>query len=152
MASDEHYEFVITVPAGTLKTAPLMTRTTFPARVVDEIRWRIPPGGLGLVGFFIGMRGVQVIPANAGGFLVANGESSAWPVRRQPTSGDWSVTAYNTGAQAHSMYVTFMASLLVREPAPLVLASPYELSALAVPAADPPDYILPSSRGASYGH
>jgi hypothetical protein len=128
MASREHYEFVVTVPAGTAKTAPVTTSTKFPFRIVDEIRWRVPPGALGLMGFYIGMRGVQVIPANAGGFLVASGESSAWPLRDQPTSGDWSVTAYNTGVQPHSVYVTYLVSLIERPPPPLVLVPALALS------------------------
>lgn len=133
MASDEIYEFTITTPAGTLPAAPLVTPTVIPSRVVEHIQWRVPPGALGVMGWRISMRNVAIIPRNAGAWIVAHQESGGWDMHRQPDSGDWSVTTYNTGSNPHALYVTFYAQ--VRPPAvhELVLASNVELSGMVPP-------------------
>ena len=116
MAADEAWEFAVTIPAGTPKTAPVQVNTRFPARRVDEITWMIPPGPSGLAGWRITMGGVQVIPANLGGWIVRDGHYSGTALSKLPTSGAWDVTGYNTGKYPHTFYVTFLVALLERPP------------------------------------
>ena len=116
MAADEAWEFQVTTPAGTPKAAPLVTPTVFPQRRVDEIRWMVPPGPSGLAGWRITMGGVQVIPANAGGWIVRDGHFAGTQLAALPTSGGWDVTGYNTGKYPHTIYVTFLVSILTPPP------------------------------------
>lgn len=133
MASDEIYEFTITTPAATLPGVPLVTPIVIPSRVVERIEWRVPAGSLGVMGWRISMRNVPVIPRNAGGWIVAHSTSGGWPVTRQPDSGDWSVTTYNTGNHSHALYVTLHAQVRYPQPAKLVLISADDLSAEPAP-------------------
>jgi len=108
VAVEEAYEFAVTIPAGTPKTAPLTVPTVIPTRRVAEIRWLIPPGPSGLAGWRITMGGVQVIPVNLGTWLVRDGHYATAALARLPTSGGWDVTGYNTGKYPHTIYVTFL--------------------------------------------
>ncbi len=62
------------------------------------------------------MGGNQVFPRNAGGFIVANGESETWPVKNVPDSGAWDVTAYNTGTRNHIIYITYYVTVMRHQP------------------------------------
>lgn len=114
--SDEAWEFQVTIPAGTTQAAPLVVPTRFPARRVDEITWMIPPGPSGLAGWRITMGGVQVVPANLGGWIVRDGHYSGAALAKLPTSGAWDVTGYNTGKYPHTFYVTFLVAVLEAPP------------------------------------
>lgn len=139
MDIDEAHEFAVTIPAGTAKTAPLTVATRIPPRRVAEIRWLIPPGPSGLAGWRITMGGVQVIPVNAGQWLVRDGHYATAALARLPDSGAWDVTGYNTGKYPHTIYVTFLVEV-IRPPAPLPV--PIGLDALqsgfGAPLAHPP--------------
>lgn len=100
--------FAVSVPAGTPASAPQITPLAMPARIVREIRVRVPPGPRGEVGWALGAAGVPVLPWNAGAWIVADDESIDWPVAGQIESGAWELRAYNTGAFAHTIYVTFL--------------------------------------------
>jgi hypothetical protein len=119
VAADEIYQFTVVTPAGTLQAAPLVTPTVFGPRIVERIAWRVPAGSLGVMGWQVGMRGVQVIPRNAGGFIVAHETAGGWDLEDMPDSGDWSVTTYNTGLFQHALYVTFHVRLI--RPAPVII-------------------------------
>jgi hypothetical protein len=99
--------FAVTIPAGTPIAAPTTTALVMPARIVRSIRWRVPPGPHGLMGFALGAAGVAVIPYGAGQWLVADDESDTITLEDQISSGAWQVFGYNTGAQAHVVYLTF---------------------------------------------
>lgn len=99
--------FDVTIPAGTLKSAPLVTLTQFAPDVVERVEWLFPPGCQGMVGIQIGARGVPVIPQTRGLFIVRSGDSSGHDLDGMHTTGDWSVIGYNTGAFAHTVSVTF---------------------------------------------
>lgn len=151
MAADEVYEFAVTVPAGTLITAPQTTSTQFDARIVDRIEWHIPPGALGVVGFFISMRGVRVLPRGVGTWIIRSGVSGAWALRGQPDSGDWSVTAYNTGANPHTVYVTHHTRVIRPAASPLTADTPDDLSDYPHMGAIRPYDLLPGIAGYGYG-
>lgn len=135
MAVDEVYSFTVATPANTPQGSPLVTPAVFPARIVDRIEWNAPAGSLNAIGFQISMRGVPVIPANAGGFIVPHLTTGGWDMVNAPDSGDWSVTTFNTGMYPHSIAIIFHVRLIPR-PAPQLALIP-DLSLHGEPA---PDY------------
>lgn len=114
MAREVH-EYLVTVPAGTPASAPLVQATTLPVRVVRSIAWRFPAGCGGLVGFYISMGKVQVHPLPAGTFVVGDNTSGSWTLEDQPDSGAWQVTAYNTGAFPHTLQIRYACDLVERD-------------------------------------
>ena len=112
MDADEHWEFAVTVPAGTPKTAPLVQGTVLPARHITSISWTVPPGPSGLAGWRITMGGVQVIPVNPGAWIIRDGYYQGAALAKLPTSGAWDITGYNTGTFPHTIYVTFFAAII----------------------------------------
>jgi hypothetical protein len=117
---DEHWEFVVTTPAGTTKTAPLNTLTRMPARRIAGISWMIPQGPSGTMGWRFTMGGVQVIPVNIGAWLIRDGNADGSELARLPDSGSWDITSYNTGTVAHALYVTYYATVIRPKPALVV--------------------------------
>lgn len=111
--------FNVVVPAGTPQAAPVHLPTVFPVRVVRRITWRLPPGCSGLVGFYVSMGKVPVMPQPPGTWIVGDGESGAWDLEDQPDSGAWEVTAYNTGSFSHQIRIDYHVDLF--EPVPQLL-------------------------------
>lgn len=101
------YTFAVTIPAGTLQSAPLVTSTQFETNEVKRIEWVFPGGCNGVVGIQIGARSVQVLPSGQGQFHVRSGAAEGIDVEELPNTGDWSVIGYNTGAFPHTVQVTF---------------------------------------------
>jgi hypothetical protein len=112
MAREVH-KFGVTVPAGTLKTAPLVSNLTMPPRVITAVTIVIPPGTRGLVGFALGAAGVPFIPYQPGQFFVTDDEKITWPLEEQMTSGAWQAFTYNTGQYAHTLEFRFLVMLPV---------------------------------------
>ena len=100
--------FTVSTPAGTAIATPLVTALAMPARIVERVRLRVPPGPLGNLGVALGLAGVQVIPWNVGEWLVMDDETLDWPLEGQPTSGAWQLRTYNVGKYPHLVYVTFL--------------------------------------------
>lgn len=109
--AQEIREFAVTVPAGTAKTAPLTTSIVFPERIVTRISWRVPPGPSGLFGWALTSAGTPVIPIQRGTYIVTDNQADTWDLEGYLDSGNWQVTAYNTGLYAHTVYLTFMLDL-----------------------------------------
>jgi hypothetical protein len=99
--------FSATVNAGTPQASPAVTSLAVIPGQIDLIRWRVPPGPRGTFGWQLTMGGVQVIPENAGVFIVADNEYDDIQVSGLPDSGAWQVTGYNTGANNHTVYLDF---------------------------------------------
>lgn len=114
MPAWEAWEFQAVLPPGTDPTAPTRVPTPLPARRVHAIRWRIPAGPLGFMGWMITMGGTPVLPRPPGTFMVTDGHSGEWSLDGLPDSGAFEVTGYNLGAFPHTVYVTYMASPLIR--------------------------------------
>lgn len=106
--ADEVRQFTISVPAGTLATAPATFLMTMPPREVEALQIIVPPGPSGLVGFAVLVGGVQVIPYLSDPWIITAGENITWPLDRMPNSGSWAVRAYNTGTTAHSVYFRWL--------------------------------------------
>lgn len=100
--------FPVTIPANTAKTANFTSDLSFPDRAVEEIEIRVPPGPRGEVGFALGAAGQQIIPFQAGQFIVTDDETIHWPLEDQHDSGSWTFFGYNTGQFPHTIEVRFL--------------------------------------------
>lgn len=96
-----------TVPAGTAAASPATITLAVPAGVIDKIRWRVPPGPRGHLGWCLAMGGVQVLPDDSGTFIVADNEYDELVVSGLPDSGAWQLRGYNTGSYDHTVYLDF---------------------------------------------
>ena len=96
-----------TVPHGTPTTALVTVNLSIVPATVDKIRWRVPPGPRGNLGWYLSMGGVQVLPDVAGEFVVADDEYDDWEIDGLPDSGAWQLTGYNTGSYDHTVYLYF---------------------------------------------
>lgn len=105
-------QFTATIPAGTPKTAPVTVNLTMPTRIVRAVRWRVPPGPAGLMGFALAAAGVPIVPWNTGGWIVADNESDELPLEGQIDSGAWQLMGYNLGVKDHSVLLTFQLDLI----------------------------------------
>lgn len=103
----EYRQFEVSVPAGTAKASPQVVNLVMPSRIVRSIRWRVPPGPMGLLGWRLTSGGEAVIPANAGEYLVADNESDTLAPEGTIQTGAWQLMGYNTGLYAHTVYLTF---------------------------------------------
>ncbi len=99
------------VPAGTTKAAPLVTNISFPEREVIAVSYRVPPGPSGLMGWSLTSAGTPVIPIQPGTYIVTDNQFATWELEGYLDSGNWQVTAYNTGLYAHTVYLTFFLDL-----------------------------------------
>lgn len=96
------------VAAGTTKAAPASFDVSFPPRVVEALQVIVPDGPAGLVGWRLLIGGAVVIPYLSAQWIVTAGEAITWPLEGYPDSGAWSVQAYNTGVNAHTLYFRFL--------------------------------------------
>lgn len=110
--AQEVREFAVLVPAGTAVTAPLVTPIIFPDRIVTAISWRVPPGPSGKMGWQLTSAGAPVIPIQPKTYIVTDNQADTWPLAGYLDSGNWSVTAYNTGVYPHTVYLTFLLDLI----------------------------------------
>lgn len=110
----EVYRFSVTVPAGTLQSAPQVSPLTMPERVVRSVEVTVPPGPHGLVGFQFTHQGSQLLPINPGQFIVMDGRTRRWDIEEYLTTGAWQLTAYNTGSFPHTLEIGFECDLLPR--------------------------------------
>lgn len=132
MTATTVYSFQPTIPAGTTQATPFKQALTFPVFQVDKIEWRVPPGPLGNMGFYLASLGQQIIPFQAGQWIIANDEAKEWNLADLMTSGAWQFVGYNLGQWAHSVYLTFHVEPVpttnvptsVLSPAVTTLASP----------------------------
>lgn len=109
--AQEIREFAVTVPPGTAKAAPLVTPIVFPERLVVAVSWRVPPGPSGLMGWQLTSSGTPVIPIQQKTYMVTDNQADTWDLEGYLDSGNWAVTAYNTGIYPHTLYLTFLLDL-----------------------------------------
>lgn len=107
----EVYRFSVTVPHGTLQSAPQVTQLPMPVREVRSVEVTVPPGPHGLVGFQFTSGSGLVLPVNAGQFIVMDGRTRRWDLNDYMTSGAWALTAYNTGTNDHTLEIAFECDL-----------------------------------------
>lgn len=124
----EYRAFSVTVPAGTPQATPAVTDLPMPARIVRSVRLRFPPGPQSTVGVALGAAGVQVIPYNAGGWVIGNDEVIDWPLDGQIDSGAWQLFGYNLGSYAHTIYLAFALDLVPSTPGAATLGLPLTIT------------------------
>jgi hypothetical protein len=117
------YTFDPTIPAGTPVATPYTAQLTFPVYQVDRIEVKVPAGWNGQVGFQLASMGQQVIPYQAGQWIVASGDDLAWDLAGQMTSGAWELIAYNLGIWTHTPYIRFLVEPVPAATAPAVTPS-----------------------------
>ena len=105
--TSELRSYAVTIPSGTLASAPYTATLAMPSRIVTAVRWRVPPGPRGSVGWALSVSGGHVIPWGDTNWIVADDESDTVPMTNAPESGDWSLTGYNTGLLPHTVYLQF---------------------------------------------
>lgn len=118
--AQEIREFAVKVPAGTAEASPLVTDISFPQREVIAVSYRVPPGASGLMGWALTSAGTPVIPIQPGVYLVTDNQAATWHLEGYLDSGNWQVSAYNTGLYDHTVYLTFELNLpgVAEVPAP----------------------------------
>lgn len=93
----------ITIPAGTLSTAPatfpLIWREGYP----EFIDFRFPPGPSGMVGLQLLHSGRVIIPKRGNTFLIADNEVIKWSLEGFPYNANYTVRGYNTGVYPHTI-------------------------------------------------
>lgn len=107
-------ELVATVPAGTIPPHFAVIPLTIASATVDGVRWRVPPGPRGNMGWALAMGSVQVLPDDAGSFIIADDEYDTWQISGLPDSGAWELIGYNTGTFDHSVYLAFFTTPIVQ--------------------------------------
>jgi len=105
--AQEIREFVVTVPAGTAISVPQVTNISFPERIVRAVSYRVPPGPSGVLGWALTSAGTPVIPIQPSTYIVTDNQAATWELEGYLDSGNWQVTAYNTGVYPHTVYLTF---------------------------------------------
>lgn len=123
MPATELYSFQVTIPAGTAITAPFRQSVPIPVRMVDRLEITIPPGPSGLMGFAITMGGLNVIPLQAGTYIVTDNQQFDWPIEGLPTSGAWQVSGYNIDVWDHTVYLRFLTELVTSTGTPPLLST-----------------------------
>lgn len=111
--------FSVSVPAGTLSTAPQLTSIGFAPGEIERVEIMVPSGHAGLTGFQLALGAQPIIPFTAGAFIVADGETLNWPLEGYPNSGAWQCRAFNTDVYAHSFHFRFLLREIRLAPASL---------------------------------
>jgi hypothetical protein len=109
--AQEVRQFAVLVPHGTPLAAPVTTSIIFPARLVTAVSWRVPPGPSGMMGWALTSAGTPVIPIQPKTYIVTDDQAATWDLEGYLDSGNWQVTAYNTGVYDHTVYLTFQLDL-----------------------------------------
>lgn len=120
--------FQVTTPAGVAIATPQTTALAMPARIVQHLRVRVPPGPRGALGWALAMAGTPVIPVNVGQWIVGDDETLDWDLDGYPDSGAWQLLSYNVGKLPHTVYLTFSLGLVQGQTAVTLLA-PVEVTA-----------------------
>lgn len=124
--------FAATIPAGTLQANPVTIGLTMPARIIRAVSIIVPPGPRGEVGFALAAAGIQYLPSNVNGFIVADNQRIDWSLDNVIESGAWQLVGYNTGLYPHTLQVIFQCDLpdAPAGSAPELPATPSDLGSL----------------------
>jgi hypothetical protein len=142
------YEIDVSVPAGTLSTAPATFPLPLEESTLKKIEITIPSGHNGLTGIRVTWSGQQIIPWGNNSFLVANGQVIAVDFDDYMTAKGVVISAYNTDVYVHKFYVRATISDLPSTPQLVRQTGPGKAIVPATPvtALDPlsPDALLAS--------
>lgn len=115
--------FDVTVPAGTLKTAPIEVAVVFAVGKVSRFDLTIPSGHSGLTGFRLNSAHQQIIPFTPGSWIIGEDTTREYELSGYPDHGNWTVSAYNTDIYDHTFHMAFLVdelSLVSTAPARLI--------------------------------
>lgn len=98
----------ITVPAGTLASAPYFQTLVWREGYPERVEIRIPPGPSGLMGVAILHSGERVLPKTDNEWLITDNEPVIWPLEGFPYNANYAVIAYNTDIYDHQFQVRFL--------------------------------------------
>ena len=97
-----------TIPANTAQSSPVSVSVAIPACTINLIDIEVPPGPAGLMGFYLACSGQQVIPFNAGQFIIWDNYRDTWALDNFPETGAWSVVGYNLdNAFGHTVTIRY---------------------------------------------
>jgi hypothetical protein len=99
------YPLTLSVPAGTLPTAPQTTPFVTEDNVILTIELEVPPGHNGLTGIRVMKGDTQLLPFGANSWIIANDYSRVFPIDDYIPTGDIKVQAYNQGSYPHAFYL-----------------------------------------------
>ena len=111
--------FDVTLAAGYGSQATTTTPLSFSDGIVDQVEIIIPDGCSGLVGLQLAVADQVIIPYDDTAFIRGNDEKIEWPLHEFPSTGAWSLVAYNSDIYPHTIQVRF----LVTELTPMAAAS-----------------------------
>lgn len=63
------------------------------------------------MGWALTSAGTPVIPIQSSTYIVTDNQFATWELEGYLDSGNWQVTAYNTGLYSHTVYLTFFLDL-----------------------------------------
>jgi hypothetical protein len=109
--------FDLTIPIGTLISAPITIPLDMDDGVVTRIEMRWPPGPSGLVGLKVRHSKQTVIPYSNNTFIVTDNEIITWPVQNYPTGNMWDVQGYNLDAFVHTIQIRMLLDEITTAPA-----------------------------------
>ena len=99
--------FRVTIPAGTLETAPAIIPIDLDQWSIEALDLEVPPGPAGQMGFQVLNNGVAWVPYGDGEWLVWDDVRERYYLTDQPTASGWAVSGYNTGAYDHAVILRF---------------------------------------------
>lgn len=95
----------VLIPAGTLKTSPLIVTLPWREGYPTFIEFMFPPGPSGLVGIQLRHSGRRLIPKDLGTYLIANDDTIRYELEGFPYNPNYTVQVYNEGAYDHTIQV-----------------------------------------------
>ena len=119
--AEQVLQYVATIAAGTLETAPATIPLDLDNWEIEAIDLQVPPGPSGTMGFRLENNGVPWLPRTPGTFLVWDDhQQTAYPTG-YPNASGWAVVGYNVGVYDHAVTVRFHVNP-PSDPAPAVPA------------------------------
>lgn len=128
------FQFTVTIPAGTLKTAPQTTSLDIDGWDLETLDLEVPPGPAGLMGFHVANNGVQWIPNSPGEWIVWDNRERSWQLTDQPNASGWQIVGYNLGDYDHTVIVRMHVNLPASQQA---VSTPPVITFVSTPAPAP---------------
>lgn len=99
------YELDVTIPAGTAKSAAVVTPWPLENNILDTITVVIPSGHCGFTGVRVLQASQQIVPWGNSSYIVANDEKIPIDINIEIGASAITVQAYNTDVYAHTFYL-----------------------------------------------
>lgn len=132
MSDDVYRETVLVATGANPSTSPLVVDLPFDNYSIVQIDIRFPPGPAGEVGVAVFNSGTQILPKNAGTWIIDDNAHLTFTPDDYPTGTGWQIQMYNDGIYDHSTYWTFHYNYLVKQtPAStIIVPTPSQVNAM----------------------